>query len=285
MPAYDGAVLPARPAAWIAYAIAGLATLLWIGCALPSGLPEGGSLRDDAGTPLYRQPWALVPALVLLVLTPAAMTLATGRQGRLLILAMTDAFVALYGALVLTFRHGLPDAVQASRGAPLALLILLYVVAGLSVVETRRLMRGQLGPPAHGLAGARLALCLLVLLLPAGALLEGGQERASLLAPFLFIAVSAGGARLSSGAPGLGLTAALLHLALATHVVVTLRFTWSQEAPRVLDLNVVGTTTRDLAYGLLALAALHVLAQVAGGVRRRALAEPAVGTGAPGALA
>lgn len=263
-----------RSPAWLAYTVAVLATLLWIGCALPSGAPEGGSLRDDAATPLQREAWVLVPALVLLVLTPAALALTPGRLGRLTILAATDAFVALYAALVLTFRRGLPDSVRTVAGAPLVLLLLLYAVALLSLWETRRLLAGRLGAPPFGLSGARLALCLLVLLLPAFPLLEGGQERASLLAPFLFVAVSAGGARLSKGATGLGLTGALLHVALATHVVIMLRYTLAHEAPRVPVLSPVGRVTQDLALGLLGVAVLQVLVQALAAFRRRGEPEP-----------
>lgn len=262
-----------RSPAWLAYTVAVLATLLWIGCALPSGVPEGGSLRDDAGTPLQRQAWVLVPALVLLVLTPAALALTPGRMGRLTILAATDAFIALYAALVLTFRRGVPDSVRVLSGPPLVLLLLLYAVALLSVWETRRLLAGRLAPPPFGLAGARLALCLLVLLLPAFPLLSGGQERASLLAPFLFVAVSAGGARLSRGAAGLGLTGALLHVALAAHVLIMLRYTLAHEAPRVVELSLVGRATRDLALGLLAAAVLQALVHALAAFRHRRSAD------------
>lgn len=272
------AALPpsARPsrASLIAYALAAVATLVWIGCALPSGAPEGGSLRDDAATPLQREAWMLVPALVLLVISPVASALATTRSARLTVLAGLDAFVALYSALLLLLRRGPAGAAVPLEGLPLALLVALLAVGGLSLIEARRLLAGRLGPPAAWLAGARLALCLLVLLLPSQLLLRGGQDRASLLAPFLFVAVSAGGARLARGPAGLALTAALLHVALATHLLVTLRYTLAHEAPRVPVLSPVGRATLDGATLMLGLAALQTLVALVGALRRGA--PPAV---------
>lgn len=263
-----------RASRWPAYALCGLAMLLWVGCALPAGSAEGlvgGSLANDAGTPLFRQAWILVPALFLLVLTPAAMTLATGRQGRLAILAATDAFLTLYAALVLTFRPDLSTALRPRGPLAVGLLVGLYVLAGLSVVETRRLVLGRLGPPRGGWGGARLALCLLVLLIPAGPLLAHGQERASLLAPFLFVALSAGGARLARTSDGLAFTAALLHVALAAHVLVTLRYTILHETPHISPVGLVGRATLDLGWALLAIALLRVPIHVARALRREAV--------------
>lgn len=264
-----------RAAAWTGYALAGLTTVLWVFCALPSGVPAGGSLRDDGGTPLFREPWALVPALTLLVMAPAAVALTTVRLGRLMILAATDAFVSLYAALVLTARPGMLATLRVEPGAPLALLVALYMLAVFSIFETRRLLRGDMGPPAFHLGGLRLALCLLVLVLPAGVLLEPGQDRALLLAPFLLVAVSAGGARLARSGEGLGLTAALVHLALAGHLVVTLRYTILRASPEIVDLRLPGRVTLHLAWAVLALAAFQALVHLVLSLRRRALDAPA----------
>lgn len=272
---------PARAAAWSGYALAGLATLLWVGCSLPSGVPQGGSLLDDAGTPLYREPWVLVPALVLLVVGPAAVALTPGRLGRLMILAATDTFVTLFAALVLTAAPGGWAAFTIGSGGGLALLLALYVLGTLSALEARRLVLGRTGPPGFGLGGARLALCLLVLALPSQMLLVAGQERALLLAPFLLVAVSAGGARVSRSREGLGLTAALLHLGLAAEVLVTLRYTVLRAAPRITDVRLPGRLTLDLAWGLVALAGVQALAHLVPLLRslRRA---PAATSAAPG---
>jgi hypothetical protein len=249
----------ARAATWFGYAVAGIATLLWIFCALPAGAPEGGRLVDDSGTPFFRERWVLVPALVLLVIGPAAVALTAQRLGRLMILAATDAFLALYAAFVLSARLGLPEAFHFERGVPLVLLIALYALASLSVLETRRLLQRLSGPVPAPFSGVRLALCLLVLLVPSGPFLVGGQERATLLAPFLFVAISTGGVRLSKGASGLGLTAALLHLTLAIHVLVTLRYTIHRSPPYIREVETTGHIALDLAWLLVAAAALHFL--------------------------
>ena len=265
---------PSRAAAWTGYALAGLTTVLWVFCALPSGVPEGGSLRDDVGTPLFRERFALVPVLVLLVMAPAAVALTFARLGRLMILAATDAVICLYAALVLTVR---PDALATLRvepGAPLALLVALYALGLFSVLETRRLVRGRMDPPAFHLGGLRLALCLLVLVLPAGSLLEPGQDRALLLAPFLLVALSAGGARLSRSSEGLGLTAALVHLALAGYLVVTLRYTVLRASPQITDLRLPGRATLDLAWVVLGLAALQAGVHLVLSLRRRSRHTP-----------
>jgi hypothetical protein len=259
---------PSRASAWPAYAVAGLSTLVWVAATLPAGQPQGGSLLDDGGTPLARQAWVLIPALVLLILGPVGMTLTVVRQGQLMLLAATDAFLALYAALVLTLRPGLPPPLHPQGVVSVVLVGGLWLLGALSVFETRRLMRGQLGPPSHGLGGLRLALCLLVLVLPAQPLLTEGQELATLLAPFLYVAVSAGGARLAQTSLGLVRTASLLHLALAAHVLTTLRYTILREAPRIAAPSTVGRITIDLAWALLTVAALQVLVHLL--PRRRA---------------
>jgi hypothetical protein len=208
-------------------------------------------------------------------MAPAAVALTSMRLGRLMILAATDAVVSLYAALVLTVRPGMPASLRVEPGAPLALLVALYVLGVFSVLETRRLLRGDMRPPAFHLGGLRLALCLLVLVVPAGSLLTPGQDRALLLAPFLLVAISAGGARLSHSAEGLGLTAALVHLALAGHLVVTLRYTILRAAPHLVDLRLPGRVTLDLVWAVLALAALQAFIHLVLSMRRRAQGAPA----------
>jgi hypothetical protein len=249
----------ARAATWFGYTVAGVATLVWIFCALPAGVVVGGASADDLGTPFFRERWVLVPALVLLVVCPAGVALTAQRSARLMILAATDAFLTLYAAFVLSARLGLPEAFHFERGVPLVLLIALYLLAVLSVLETRRLVQGRTTPVAKPLSGVRLALCLLVLVVPAGPFLVTGQERATLLAPFLFVALSAGGVRLSKGPAGLGLTAALLHLTLAIHVLVTLRYTIYRSPPFIPEVALAGHITLDLAWILVAAATLHAL--------------------------
>jgi hypothetical protein len=185
-----------------------LATLLWIGCALPSGLLESAGPADDAATPFFREPWVLVPAITLLVLGPVAVALTPSRAGRLMILAATDSFVTVFAALVLAVRPRGWSSLTGGGGVGYALLLALDLLALLSLLETSRLLRGRVGAPGRWLGGARLALCLLVLAVPAQLLLVAGQERALLLAPFLLVALSAGGARLARTRAGLGVAAA-----------------------------------------------------------------------------
>jgi hypothetical protein len=251
-----------RVTAWPAYLLSALATLFWVAAALPAGKLRGGAFADDAATPLARQAWMLVPALVLLVLGPVAMTLTAVRQGQLMLLAVTDAFLALYAGLALLLRPGIPDPMEPRGLAGYALTAGLLLLGTLSVLETRRLMLGRLGPPKFGLSGLRLALCLLVLLVPASWLFVSGHELASLLAPYVYLAVSAGGARFAQTARGLAFTAALLHLGLAAHVLVTLRFSLAHEQPRIAVLGGAGQVAHAFAWGLLGLALLQVLAWV-----------------------
>lgn len=249
-----------RVTAWPAYLLSSLATLFWVVAALPAGKLAGGAVADDSATPLARQAWMLVPALVLLILGPVGMTLTVVRQGRLMLLAATDAFLALYAGLVLLFRRDIPDPFEPQGVVAYLLAGGLLFLGVLSVLETRRLMLGRLGEPRHGMGGLRLGICLLVLLLPAWPLLVEGRELASLLAPYLYLAVSAGGARVARGITGLAFTGALLHLGLAAHVLVTLRYSLEHEQPRIHALGGAGHVSLALGWGLLALAVVQVLA-------------------------
>ena len=57
---------PSRLASFLAYALSGATTLLWVGCAIPSGPLVVASAISDAATPLHRESLKLVPALLLL---------------------------------------------------------------------------------------------------------------------------------------------------------------------------------------------------------------------------
>jgi hypothetical protein len=256
--------------AWPAYLLSALATLFWVVAALPAGKLKGGAVVDDGATPLARQAWMLVPVLVLLILGPVGMTLTVVRQGRLMLLAATDAFLALYAGTVLLCRSGIPDPFEPVGAVAYLLASGLLLLGILSVLETRRLMLGRLEAPAYGMGGLRLGICLLVLLLPAWPLLVDGRELASLLAPYLYLAVSAGGARLARSVEGLAFTGALLHLGLAAHVLVTLRYSLHHELPHIQVLGGAGHVALALGWGLLALAVVQVLALLP----RRAASAP-----------
>jgi hypothetical protein len=270
---------PTRTEALAAYGLAALATLAWVACSLPAGTLEGRVPADDAATPMHREAWLLVPALFLLVLGPVGVTLTSGRPGRSAVLAAQDAFVCLFAAGALTFHGGLPAGVTLQGTTVRALVVLLWGVAGLSVHEAWRLVRPRAGggepPPARGL---RLALALLALLLPSTLLTVPGQERASLLAPFLFVAIGAGGVRLAQTERGLRRTGAILHAALAAHVLVTLRYALYEAPPRLEVLTTTGRVTLGLAVAMLALAGVLLvllLLPARGALRAAAHGTPA----------
>jgi hypothetical protein len=264
---------PTRLEAFSAYTLSALTTLLWIGCVLPAGPlthPElGGS---DAAVPLHREALLLVPALLLLVLVPTGCTLARRFHGMRSVLAGTDCFVATYAAVALGITLWQLAGQHWSRlDLPsLIALLLMLTLGAMSGIEAWRQARGPARRPVPRVfAGARLALCLLVLIVPGHLLLHPNVERASLLAPFLFVAVSAGGAALSRGLRGLRRTAAVLQVLLAAHVFITLRYTMFGRddppvAPSIMGVELPGQITLALAAAVVTLAGIQVLLLLGG---------------------
>ncbi len=256
-------VPPTRTQAFFAYLLSGVTTLLWVGCVIPAGKLVDASLLDELATPIHREAVLLVPALVLLTVLPVGFTLARREEGLMAVLASTDAFVAFYAGIALLVRQPL------TGPAAVAALALLFTLGGLSTVEALRAMRAarheHFAIPQK-LRGARLALCVLVLMVPAQFLLVEGTERASWLGPFLFVALSAAGARLAGSGRGLRVTAALLQVLLAVHVLITLRWSLleSDGAEELARLGVFGTVTLALAAGVLVIAVLQCLALLSG---------------------
>lgn len=244
---------PTRTEALLAYALSALTTLLWVACVLPAGeLAVPGRTGDDA-VPLHRAAILLVPALLLLIATPVGCTLARRERGMRALLATTDAFVAFYVAIALWTGGRITD-------LPTTVAALLLVLVGaLSVAETVRATRWRdesLSPPQL-LAGARLAICMLVLVVPLYVLFRPDVERASLLAPFFFIALGAGGARMASTMRGLHRTGALVQLVLAAHILITLRYTVHATDPALTRVFPAGEVTLGLGIAVLAVAALQ----------------------------
>jgi hypothetical protein len=241
----------------IAYAISMLGTLLWAGCVLPAGRIEAGYL-EDLSTPLGREAWLLVPALLLLIVAPVGVVLSRTRVGLAAVLAATDGFVAFYMATALTMWG-------AFRGVVSAVLVgLLFVVGTMSAIEMVRLLRR--GPDAETtpyLRGLRLALCILALLTPSWILVQGGRELASLLVPYAIIAVGAAGAAMARTSLGLRLTSAILVLAFAVHVFVVLRYTIFDSAdtgrPPILELTAFGWFSLGTSLLMLLLALVQVV--------------------------
>ncbi len=244
---------PSRAGAALAYAISALTTLLWFACVLPAG-PIVAGHAFDAATPMYREAWLLVPALLLLIIMPVGIVLSQSRVGRLAVLAGTDTFVAGYAGLVLVGRGNI-------RGDVSALLVaMMLFLAFLSLAEVVRLLRaGDEGAGGPLLKGVRFAIALLALLMPAGVLVLDGRELASLLAPFVVVAVGSGGSTLARAPLGLRFTASLVHALLATHLVVTLRYTLFDAEPAFTRITIAGWVTLGLAILILLLALVQAL--------------------------
>jgi hypothetical protein len=256
---------PTRLESVLAYMLSALTTLVWVGCVMPGGELAGVGWDSDAATPMHRAPIILVPALLLLTILPVGFTLSRRKTGLLSVLASTDAFVALYAALAFGFSQKPTDA------AGLVCLGLLTLLGALSVLEAYRGMRlarrGQEdGDLPRWLRGMRLAICILVLVVPSRFLLQGTDERASWLGPFVFIAISAAGAQLARTGRGLRRTAGVLQLALAIHVVITLRWTLMDQFPTPTQLTLSGHITLLVA-GVAAGVALAQLLALMRGLR------------------
>ncbi len=234
----------------LAYSISALTTLLWVVCVLPAGeLVTGG--YGDLSTPMFRERTFLVVALVLLIAGPAGLVLARRRAGLLSVLAATDAFIALYVAVVLT-------AVGAYQIRTAAILVsILFLLGALSVLESIRLARSGPDLIEPRWRGVRLAICVLVLLTPSFFFVQGDRELASLLAPFALLAISTGGAILARTIDGLKLTASLIYVALALHVLLTIRFTLFEAGasndPAFLSIGVLGWSALGLSAVILGL--------------------------------
>ncbi len=265
---------PTHGGAFLAYGMSGLTMLLWVACVLPAGPLTDPTLPEDLATPLYREAWLLVPALLLLIIGPVGVVLSTTRTGRLGVLALTDAFIAGYAGLGL-WLSGRPHLDLSSwahlgrEGAfldallallPALLVTLLLALSVLSLYETVRVLkRGAEVRVPPLLKGVRLAICTLVLIAPVWFLVQDGREMASLLVPFGLVAISTAGAVFARAPLSLRFTASLVHLALAIHVAVTLRWTIFDKAPPFASVTLIGWTTLGIAGGILALAVLQSL--------------------------
>lgn len=244
-------ISPSRASALVAYALSAITTLLWVGCVLPSGPLLEPAQNSDAATPFFREGLLLVPAVLLLVLLPVGCALTRRIRGGQALLAATDAFIAVYAAVAIWVTS------QRDAGT-LIFSALLLVIGALSAGEAVRTTRAQRPGTHHWMKGMRLAICLLVLMVPAKWLMQDGVERASYLAPFFVIGISAAGSNLSKTAISLRLTSAVVQMALAVHLVITLRYTLFSGSPPITKLSVFGKVAWYLALATLALAMLQV---------------------------
>lgn len=232
---------PTRGEAFVAYILSALTTLLWVGCVLPAGAPVMADQGSDASTPVHRDAILLVPALLLLITMPVGCTLAVRPRGMRAVLAGVDAFVALYVAIAMLVVGFTGDITS------LVAVVTLCALGGMAVIEVIRYTATTDDSfDQSALCGARLALALLVLILPLHVVMKPDVERASLLAPFVFIAVSAGGSRIARHMRGLRRTVAVLQLLLAVHLLITLRYTMFRTDPAIESLYISGKATLAL---------------------------------------
>jgi hypothetical protein len=237
--------------------------MLWVACVLPAGTLADPTVLEDFRTPIHRAPVLLVPGMLLLIVAPVGASIARTSVGLRAILASMDAFVCIYAAVALVVLDPCPGTTFTVLQGTLAILGLLSVAE--AVRWTRSTLPGRAWPRA---AGVRLAIATLVLLMPSWLLVQRGCELASILAPFAFVAISAAGVRIARTQKGVRLAAALLHVAIAAHLIVTLRYTIFAALPRFTNVEAGGHAALAAAVAVLALALGHAVAQVRH-VRRR----------------
>lgn len=251
---------PAPPATRLmsltAYGLSALTSVLWVGLVIPAGLLPDGTHHPDAAVPLWRASEVLLPALLLLIALPVGSTLSRRHSGQMGVLASLDAFVALYTAIQLT-AGGFPTDLTGTL-----LVAVLFGLGLLSIAEVIRALRASTQKRFQVprlLQGARLAACLMVLIMPPQMLVIEGVERASWLGPFLLIALSTAGQRLATGVPGLRLASAVAQLAITVHLYIAVRVTIHEGNPRMTEILISGQVTEALAAVLVAIALVQVL--------------------------
>lgn len=232
--------LPSPRETTLAYGTTGLASLVWIACVVPGAVLADPSVPGDVATPMARGAIYLLPALLLLVTGPIAILLAARADSMRSLLAAGDAFVTLFAAgILLARRHGdVPSLVAA-----LALLVLCVVAVRDAFRPAKagpRPVPDATGAVAGGGGSLRLALAVTALLMPASLLTRGVVERASLLAPFAYVAISALGSRLARGLLGLRLTAAVLLVGVSVHQIVAIRYSVEDGQPESVGWTAAG---------------------------------------------
>jgi hypothetical protein len=258
---------PSGAEAAVAYALSAAGTMLWVGCVIPAGRLAEGGVFDDRATPMGRSAILLVPGLLLLILGPVSALIARGVNGRRGVLAATDTFVCMYASIAITLRGR-------GQGATFwALTSAMGVLGLLSLLETVRYARaGARGRAPPHIRGLRLALAILILLMPSWFLVEEGRELASLLSPFAFVALSAAGEKFSTSSRALRRVAAFQHLLVAAHLFIALRYTVFDGEPAF---EKIGHAGYAVVAGSALLAGL-ALVQVAMFLRPAGRSEPAL---------
>lgn len=210
-----------------AYATAVVASFAWVAATMPGVHLAQAGLSEDLATPMHRGAPLVVPALLLLVGMPVATVLARDPLGLRGLLSWASAFVAGYAAAAF--------ATCRPRSFGWAVVGALGLLAVVSVRDALRAGRAASASPPRELpprtADLRLALALLALLTPAGVLAAGGEERASWIVPFLFLALAAAGERRARGLLGLRRAATAALVLVAAHLVVALRYALEDGGP------------------------------------------------------
>jgi hypothetical protein len=233
----------------MAYAIALLASLLWVACVVPGVRLVDPSLPDDFATPMHRGALILVPALLLLVAAPFGAILSSHALGVRGLLAWSSVFVALVAA----------GAMVASRPTGILWGGIVHLTA-IGLVSARDGVRAARAAAAddpvdvpRGHADLRFLLALLAFLVPARVLALGAGERASWYAAYAFVLIAAAGDRFSRTLVGLRRTCAACLALLGTHLVVGVRYLLTSGTPTPAGWTWAGWIAFAMALGLVAL--------------------------------
>lgn len=276
--------LPSRGEYVAAYSAATLASLVWVGTVLPGVHLAAPGAADDETAPMLRASYLLIPALLLLVAGPVTAVLARWITGLRALLASGTVFVALYCA------GGFAASAQRDTGPWIAAGIL-ALIGLLALRDVVRLLRQVPAPaevpgsdpaaesspkPAPGV-DVRLALSLLALLTPAWLVAQADRERGSLLAPFVYLAVSAVGERFARRPATLRMTAAIVMALLSAHTLVTLRWALMRDGNGFTRWTWCGWTTLALAAAMFVVNVMWAVVSA----RRPALADAAPAAGSP----
>src|SRR5262245_61867947 len=173
-----------------------------MGGVIPGTWAPGDTSSDDRWTPLARGAPLLLPALLLLIAGPISGVLCRGPTALRALLAAGDAYVTGVFAVGLYATHDRDPALLVAT-AFLTIMCLVALRDAVVVLKDGAADTGWGGDPAvpprsFRTTDVRLALSMLVLLTPAQLFAEPNRERASLLAPFAYVAISALGSRFST---------------------------------------------------------------------------------------
>jgi hypothetical protein len=247
--------LPSPRETSLAYGTTGLAALVWIACVVPGVVLADATLADDLATPMARGALLILPALLLLITGPIAVLISGRPETLRSLLASGDAFVALFSAgVMLHARRGDTSRLVAAIG-----LLVLFAVAVRDAIRPAFAAPSPDGAPLRRGGGLRLALALAALLMPASLLTRNSGERASLLAPFAYVALSALGSWLARGVIGLRLTAALLLVGVSAHLAIAIRYAIEDAAPPYERWTIAGGAAFGFALVTLAVTAMWTI--------------------------